>query len=178
MVLFMDVMVAMLLSCHLGFMFKLPVMGAKMRELVVDGKYILSKQPWMQKLTYVGIVAFVMFPLAATGSVGGSIFGRLLGLSRLSTFMCVLVGSVMGCGSMYLLGDALKPLMKSTSAKIGGIAVIIAFIFMLNHRYQKMKSMHLASLEEQANSDDSNNAGDTERDRGNAAARSVESDPA
>lgn len=146
MVLFMDVMVAMLLSCHLWVLFKVPFMGPKVEELVVDGQYILEKQPWMRKYTYVGIVAFVMFPLAATGSVGGSIFGRLLGLSRISTFLCVLVGSIMGCGAMYFAGKPIRAFTEEHGwiAKIGGLLIIVAIIFILNNRYQKMKSLHLA----------------------------------
>ena len=96
MVLYMDLMTACVLAFHLGFMFKLPVVGPKLAALVLDGQFILQSNPWMKRATFVGLVAFVVFPLAATGSVGASIFGRLLGMSRVATFVGIALGSVLG----------------------------------------------------------------------------------
>ena len=72
-VLYMDVMTGCLLVFHLGFLIRLPMVGEKLNELVQDGNFILRSNRWMKRATFLGLVAFVMFPLAATGSVGGSI---------------------------------------------------------------------------------------------------------
>jgi uncharacterized membrane protein len=76
-VLYMDVMTACILAFHVGFLFRLPLIGEKLKALVDDGQFILQKNRWVKRATFLGLIAFVMFPLAATGSVGGSIFGRL-----------------------------------------------------------------------------------------------------
>ena len=143
-VLYMDVMVATVLSCHVGVLFRLPRIGQWMRTLVEDGRYILETNPWMKRATFIGIVMFVLFPLAATGSVGGSIFGRLLGMSRLATFAGVVIGSFLGCGLMYLGASLVAPLMDSLMAKVTGGLVIAALILFLNARYRKMKARHIA----------------------------------
>jgi hypothetical protein len=89
----------------------------------------------------VGITLFVMFPLAATGAVGAAIFGRLLGMSRVSTFLAICLGSIMGCGVMVYGSVLIDKYIgrENPMLTIGGLAVIISLIFLLNYRYRKMK---------------------------------------
>lgn len=145
-VLYMDVMTACLLAFHLGFLFKLPVMGAKLNALVEDGHFILQSNPWMKRATFLGLVAFVMFPLAATGSVGGSIFGRLLGMSRLGTFVGIILGNVLGCALMYFGSELITHYIVRDNPwlVIGGISVISVIVFVLNHRYRQLKARQMA----------------------------------
>jgi len=147
MVLYMDLMVALLLSCHTRMLFRLPLLGGKMRDLINDGKFILQENPWMRKATVIGIIAFVTFPLAATGSIGGSIFGRLLGMSRLGTFICVVIGATLGCGLMYLGAGFINQYLPKDDpfVTISGILVVAAFIYLLNRRYHALKHRRLTA---------------------------------
>jgi uncharacterized membrane protein len=140
-VLYMDVMTGCLLVFHLGFLFRLPMVGGKLKELVQDGNFILKSNPWMKRATLLGLVAFVMFPLAATGSVGGSIFGRLLGLGRLATLIGIVVGSIMGCGLMYFGSELITRYVGRDNPllMVAGIAVVAAIIYLLNYRYRQLK---------------------------------------
>jgi hypothetical protein len=148
MVTYMDLMVAVLLSFHIGFAFKLPVLGPKISDLVADGRFILSQHPWMRRMTFLGLIAFVTFPLAATGSVGGSIFGRLLGMGRLQTLIGIFLGSVLGNGLMYFGSELIGRYIDKDDplTTIGGIAVVAAIIILLERRYRKMKQAGLADL--------------------------------
>jgi uncharacterized membrane protein len=143
-VLYMDIMTALLLVFHLGFLFKLPIVGRKLHDLVQDGNFILKSNPWMKRATFLGLVAFVLFPLAATGSVGGSIFGRLLGLSRTLTFVGIVVGSILGCGLMYFGSELITRYVGRDNPllMVGGIAVIAAIVFLLNYRYRQLKKRY------------------------------------
>ena len=91
---YLDIMMALLLAFHIGFLFRVPWVGPRVATLVNDGQFILNSQPWMRRAAFLGLIAFVCFPLAATGSVGGSIFGRLLGMSRVRTFVGIVIGSL------------------------------------------------------------------------------------
>lgn len=148
MVTYMDLMVAVLLSFHIGFAFKLPVVGPKISELVADGRFILSQHPWMRRMTFLGLIAFVVFPLAATGSVGGSIFGRLLGMSRVQTLVGIFLGSILGNGVMYFGSELIGRYIDKDDplTTIGGVAVVAAIIIVLERRYRKMKQAGLANL--------------------------------
>lgn len=144
MVFWMDAMVASLLVFHLGFLFKLPWIGARVNALVEDGQFILAAHPWMKRATFVGIVAFVMFPLAATGSVGGSIFGRLLGMPRRATFLGIVVGSAFGCGLMYSGAGLIHRYIDRDDPLLtwAGIAIVAAVIVLLQLRYQRTKEAY------------------------------------
>lgn len=144
-VFYMDAMVASLLAFHIGFLFRLPFLGERLRLLVEDGRFILHSHPWMKRATFVGIVAFVTFPLAATGSVGGSIFGRLLGMTRPATFLGVLTGSMVGCAAMYFGASLINHYLNRDNPwlTVAGIIFVVAIILVLNHRYRQIKQQWL-----------------------------------
>jgi uncharacterized membrane protein len=141
MVFYMDLVVAVLLSFHLSLVFRVPRLGARLRILEADGRFVLSENPWMRRATFLGVVAFVMFPLAATGSVGGSIFGRLLGMSRVQTLVGVATGSAIGCGVMYFGATFINQLFDGypIAKYVGGGAFLLAFVWVLNKRYKHLK---------------------------------------
>jgi hypothetical protein len=145
MVTYQDVVVALFMAFHVGFLFRLPWIGPKFLELTADGELILSLQPWMRRLTFSGLVAFIAFPLAATGSVGGAIFGRLLGLSRWATFWGSVIGAVIG---NWLMLSCSRTMLKylpedSWAVKLGGPLIILAIIVVLERRYAAMKRQFL-----------------------------------
>ena len=138
---YLDAMTALLLAFHIGFLFRLPKIGPRIAALVTDGHFILESQPWMRRATFVGLVAFVGFPLAATGSVGGSIFGRLLGMSRFTTFLGILLGSLIGNGLMYWFSDILGGWIDKDhpAIKYGGVVVMLLIVLLLEQRYRYLK---------------------------------------
>jgi len=138
---YLDVVMALVLAFHIGFLFKVPYIGVRIAALVTDGHFILDAQPWMRRATFFGLIAFVGFPLAATGSVGGSIFGRLLGMSRISTFLGIVIGSVIGNGTMFVFSDLMSRYLDKDNPylKIGGFIVIAALVIVLERRYRKLR---------------------------------------
>ncbi len=147
MVVTMDLMTASLLVFHSSFLFRLPLIGDKLLEVAEDGRTVLASNPWMKRVTFFGLVAFVMFPLAATGAVGGSIFGRLLGMSRLATFIGVMTGSLLGGAPMYFAAAAIRQFIDPNDPllTIVGAAVLVGVILLLNRRYRKYQARHGAS---------------------------------
>jgi len=149
MVTFQDVLVALFMAFHVGFLFKLPWIGPKILELTADGEMILSLQPWMRRLTFAGLIAFIAFPLAATGSVGGAIFGRLLGLSRWATFWGSVIGAFIGNAAMLYGSKILLHYLPADSwaVRLGGPLVVLAIIVFLERRYAAMKKQFLQDRE-------------------------------
>ena len=142
MVLFLDVSVALFLTFHLNFLFRIPWVGPKMRLLMFDGRFILDHQPWIRRATFAGLIAFVAFPLAATGSVGGTILGRLLGLRRSMTLFGILLGSLLGNGLMLWASGLVNSHINRNHPIVnyGGLAVIIGLVFFLESRYPSMRN--------------------------------------
>lgn len=160
MVLYLDIAVAAVLAFHLGFLFRLPWLGRKLQLLVIDGRFILEHQPWIRRATFAGLIAFVSFPLAATGSVGGSIFGRLLGLSRGLTFWGIAMGSLIGDGIMLFAADSIGSHLNKNHpvVKYGGMAVVLVLILILESRYRQLRTQfaerHAAEIAEPSAADE------------------------
>jgi hypothetical protein len=150
MVTYQDVMVALFMAFHCGFLFRIPKLGPKILELTVDGELILSLQPWMRRLTFIGLVAFIAFPLAATGSVGGAIFGRLLGLSRWATFWGSVIGAVIGNAAMLYGAKVVLHYLPENSwtVRFGGPLLVVIIIIFLERRYSAMKREFLKVRED------------------------------
>lgn len=144
---YQDVMVALFLAFHVGFMYRIPWLGRKIAELSVDSEFILAHQPWMKRLTFLGLIAFVAFPLSATGSIGAAIFGRLLGLSRWTIFWGSALGAIIGnTGMLFLHQSVVKvfpQLQNDPLLKWSGIPIVLAIVLLLERRYRSMKNNFL-----------------------------------
>ncbi|MCA9074476.1 MAG: small multi-drug export protein [Planctomycetaceae bacterium] len=145
MVFYLDVATASVLAFHLGFLFQIPWLGPKIRILMYDGQFILSHQPWIRRMTFLGLVMFVSFPLAATGSIGGSIFGRLLGLGRVMTFIGIVLGSLVGDGIMLMTAEVIGEHLDKNHplVKYGGVALVLIIILLLEWRYRRLRNRYL-----------------------------------
>lgn len=151
-VLYMDLMTACVLAFHLGFLFKMPVIGPKSKSLVEDGQFIMQSNPWMKRATFLGLVVFVLLPSPAAGTVGGSILGRLLGMSRLGTFAGIALGNCSGCALLYFCSELITRYVGRDNSWLWiiGITVIMAIVLLLNHRYRRIKDRHCSSQRSKA----------------------------
>lgn len=139
----MDLFAACILIFHLGFLFKIPKIGPKLALLREEGEFFMHSQPWMRRFSFIGLTLFVMIPVAATGSVGGAILGRLLGLSRGATFGALICGTLLGNGVMIVAGRAIAKIPffnpNNPLSLVAGGVIVVGIIMLLNWRYQKMK---------------------------------------
>lgn len=142
-ILWMDAFAAFMIVFHGSFIYRIPKVGPAMLALQEDGEFILSQHPWFRRFAWLGLVTFVTIPFAATGSVGGSIFGRLLGLSRWATLAGVVAGSLISTLAMYAFANAIKSshlFDTDNPVTIGAaIAFVLALVAFLNWRYRKVK---------------------------------------
>jgi uncharacterized membrane protein len=147
MVTYLDVSVALLVAFHIGALFRLPWLGKRVASLVEDARFVLESLPWMRRLTFTGLTLFVAFPLAATGAVGGSILGTLLGLSRTAVFAGTILGCLIGNGVLYFAAEQVSRYIDTNSPviKFGGIAVILALIIVMEIRYKRSKKKFIAT---------------------------------
>ena len=135
-VFYMDLAVAYLLTFNLDYVYGMPYFGKRLEGLQDHGRKVVRERAWVRKLTYLGVVLFVMIPATGTGAVGGSLFGRLLGLSRLKTFSGIFVGSALGCfGTAALakvLAKALPPeVRESVWIEVIGVGFVVILIGIL-----------------------------------------------
>ena len=141
---YLDFMAALFVAFHMGVIFRLPIIGDKLAMLVWDAKSFLGSRPWIRRIAFSGLVLFVMFPTSTTGSVGGSILGRLLGLGRVQTVMGVMLGSLIGNGIMWAFAKQINKYFDPGNVwiKIVGVVIIVALAVFIEVRYQKTKKKY------------------------------------
>lgn len=140
---YMDLVVAAFLAFHLGFMFRIPFFGPKAADLIGDTQALVNDRPWVKRASVLVLIIFVIFPTSSTGSVGGSIFGNLMGLSRFVTFVAISVGSVLGNGLMYLLAGQFEKYIDKDAwwLKLSGVAFCLVLVIFLERRYRHMQKV-------------------------------------
>ncbi|MHC4960224.1 MAG: small multi-drug export protein [Planctomycetota bacterium] len=135
MVLFMDLLYAYLLAFNLDWAYRVRTVGPWLKHLADYCKYWLHQQPWMRRFAFSGVMAFVMFPLTGTGAPGGSILGRLVGLTPRVTLSAIATGSALGCGLMAAFAAQLRPFFEEVRHtlwfKASGLLILAIVVIVL-----------------------------------------------
>jgi hypothetical protein len=100
---------AFLFSYNLDLLHGLPLVGPWLGRARAGAVEQLSERPWIRRWAAFGVAFFVFLPLPASGTIGGSVMGRLLGLRRFPCFTAVALGSIGAClvyaaGGVELVG--------------------------------------------------------------------------
>lgn len=116
-----------------------------------NARLVVAAYPRIRKAAVVGVVLFVLFPVAGTGALAGSVLGILLGLHRWIVIAAVsggglLGGMVMAYAALHF-GEALAGIQAAQDepavryAIMGGILSLIAIcIAFFNRLYQRALS--------------------------------------
>lgn len=145
MVTYLDLVVAVILIFHAGFLFRLPWFGSRANAMIDDGRFLIRSQPWIRRATFAGLVLFVAIPLAAMGSVGGTIFGRMLGVARGRIIAAIICGSMLGNGVMWLGSDLVNRFVDKHHpvVRFGGVIIILGLIVLIEFLYRRTKRADL-----------------------------------
>ena len=109
---------------------------------------VLAAYPRMRRAAVIGVVLFVLFPVAGTGALVGSFLGILLGLRRQVLIAAVSVagflgGMLMAFAAIYFRGlvIGLRSMQQDPTTKyliIGSVvAVVVLGFWLLNRAYRK-----------------------------------------
>ena len=93
---FVDVVVCLFLIWNFDLAKKLPFIGSGIKRVQLKGASILESMPWVERLTFFGIVMFVMIPFQGSGAFAGTILGRAVGLSVSANLLAVGLGALIG----------------------------------------------------------------------------------
>ena len=99
---FVDIVVCLFLIWNFDLAKKLPFIGSGIKRVQLKGASILESMPWVERLTFFGIVIFVMIPFQGSGAFAGTILGRAVGLSVPAVLGAVTVGALVGSALIAL----------------------------------------------------------------------------
>ncbi len=107
---------------------RLPVLGSWIRAFIRKGEELLQKHAWLERLAVIGLVIFIFIPFQGTGSVSGTILGKISGMRQVEVFFAILAGSTL---SSFLIGFSAYALNQYFSVNLWYLVAIILGIIVL-----------------------------------------------
>lgn len=121
----LDVAVSLFVVWNFDLALKIPLVGRLLESGMRVARDYTEAQPWLRRLSTVGLVLFVFFPLQGTGAMNGSILGRLLGMAKARVFACVCTGSLASSLIIALGADVILDVYRQDPALGIGLLVLI-----------------------------------------------------
>ncbi len=93
---------ALFFVLNFDLLYRVPRVGAWVHKAEEAGRRRLLKKAWVQRLAFVGIILWTSVPFQGTGAITGAVFGRLMGMGRLRTFLAIILGGYGGLTAVVL----------------------------------------------------------------------------
>jgi len=90
-----DFVIATSLAMFLGLLARWPFAARRLKAVHERTEAVLTEYPRLRRMAFLGTMLFVYLPLPASGSIGGTCLGQLVGLSRGSTVAAVTLGGAL-----------------------------------------------------------------------------------
>lgn len=87
---------------------KLPGIGPYLRQARKNAVVTLRRRPWIRRWAVVGVGLFVVTPLPGSGALGGSLMGRIVGVSKLATWLSVTIAGIIVSSAYAMAADQLQ----------------------------------------------------------------------
>lgn len=124
---------------------RLPKIGPFLRRSRKNAVRTLAQRPWIRRFAAVGVGAFVITPLPGSGSLGGAIMGRIVGVSRFATTLSVsLAGIVVSVGYAYAatsLGKKLNQDEVPIWMRVAGLVLVLVLVWFMIKLLRKFGTM-------------------------------------
>jgi hypothetical protein len=93
---FLDIIVGLFLVWNFDFTKKIPILGKWIIKLECKGKDMIKDSKYLEALSFVGVILFVIFPFQGSGGVGASIVGRAIGMNPYKVWGAIIIGAISG----------------------------------------------------------------------------------
>ncbi|WP_298670238.1 small multi-drug export protein [uncultured Methanofollis sp.] len=134
-----DLCFSLFVAFNLDLTLKIPVLGPFIGKFMTGGRAFLNNRPWLERLSTVGLIIFVIVPFQGSGGMNSTILGRVMGFSARRAVGCVLLGSFISSYAIALGADAVIALfredLKLGLGAIGLIVLAIVVLWFLWKRY-------------------------------------------
>jgi uncharacterized membrane protein len=90
-----DVAMALTLAVGLGWIMRFPAFADSLKSVHDKAQKVLAEFPRLRRMAFWGVVFFVFLPLPASGAIGGTFLGQLLGLTRTMGAIAVIAGGAL-----------------------------------------------------------------------------------
>lgn len=122
---YVDMVLCLFMLWNFNFVCKIPILGRWVYFLVQNGSNYLSKHSWVERFCFMGLVTFVFLPLQGSGSIGGSILGRILGMSPYQIFTAVFIGTMV---QSYLISVSMFAIQEYLNVNLWYLVVLVLLL--------------------------------------------------
>ncbi len=123
---FLDFAGGLFMAWNFPLILRVPYIGPRIRRFMTVGRTYLDRRPWLERFYFVGLIAFVSLPFDGSGSIVGSLLGRMLGMTKAEVLSCITIGGIVGSFTVALGIDCIVNLIPA-----GSWAWVSAAVFLL-----------------------------------------------
>ncbi len=113
---FLDFAGGLFMAWNFSLVQKIPFVGEWITRFMTAGRVYLDRRPWLERFYLLGLILFVSMPLEGSGSIVGSIIGRMLGMGRTEVLACITIGGIIGSFGIALGADYVRTLLQQDVA--------------------------------------------------------------
>ena len=128
----LDTFTVLLIVYALEGFYRFEALKRALDRIQKNARIVLKAYPRIRRAAVVGIVLFVLFPVAGTGAIGATFLGILLGLHRFVLITAVSLGGLLGGSLMAFLASHFATILvdwrQSHSAKYIALAIVVVVI--------------------------------------------------
>lgn len=132
---FMTVVTTFFWVYNLDLLERVPKVGPALKRARSRMSEFLKGRRWLRRAAVFGTGLFVLLPLPGSGTLGGSLLARLLGLTRLAAFLSVALGGLAVTAAYGWFGDGIHALSEryqlSVPAKLGMVAGLLLVLWLI-----------------------------------------------
>jgi hypothetical protein len=132
-----DIIVGLFLVWNFDYAKRIPLLGKFICKLENKGGDLLSKNRFIDTLSFVGVTLFVIVPFQGSGAVGASIIGRSIGMNPYKVWGAIILGAISGCLLIAYAFNTFKVIFVNN--RILGVLILVAifvviFIYFIRKR--------------------------------------------
>jgi len=120
-----DLAVASTLALGLGPLGRIPWFGPTLKKGHDSAEDVLKQYPRLHRMAFWGVVIFVYLPLPASGSIGGTFVGQMLGLRRAQGLWAVVLGGALVSVTFAALAVGNQAQAVLENPWVGAVAVVV-----------------------------------------------------
>lgn len=128
---FVEIMVGLFLMWNFDYAKLIPIIGKFINKCEIKGRELLAKKKFLVNFAFLGVVFFAGVPIHGNGATTSTVFGRLLGLTSLKTFIGVIIGAIVGNLFIAYFSELIISFAKIYLSSLTIVVIVIIILVIL-----------------------------------------------
>lgn len=90
-----DILCCLFMLWNFEILGMIPFLGPHITRLMRRGSETISRHAWLERIYFIGLTFFVFIPFQGTGSIAGTILGKMAGMPPVEIFLSVTIGATL-----------------------------------------------------------------------------------